>query len=126
MRALLVVAFAFPLIAAKKPEPQWQTGKVLDSRSVKSSVPVGSTTSTTGTATATGGDGVATASGQSTSSTSVEFANIRDNQLVILGSEFGYVVEDARISGGHGVVGVTAHAIANRKHGCRFYCGRRH
>lgn len=123
MRYLLVFAMSIPLLAAKKPEPQWSTGRVLDSRLAKSSVPVGSTTSTTSTATATGSEGVSTASGQSTSSTSVDFANIRDNQLVILGSEFGYIVEDTRISGGHGLVSVTAHAIANRKHGCRFIVG---
>lgn len=123
MRFLLVLAFSFPLLAGKKPEPQWQTGKVLDSRLAKSSVPVGSTTNTTSTATATGSDGVATASGQSTSSTRVDFANIRDNQLVILGDEFAYIVEDTRVSGGHGLVSITTHAIANRKHGCRFIVG---
>jgi hypothetical protein len=123
MRPLLFFVFSLSLLAGKKPEPQWKIGKVLDSRLAKSSVAVGSTTNTTGTASATGSDGLATASGQSTSSTSVDFANIRDNQLVILGSEFAYVVEDTRVSGGHGLVGITAHAIANRKHGCRFIVG---
>jgi hypothetical protein len=123
MRSLAILALALPLLSAKKPEPQWKTGKILDSRLAKSSVPVGSTTNTTSTATATGSDGLATASGQSTSATSIDFANIRDNQLVILGDEFAYVVEDTRVSGGHGLIGITEHAIANRKHGCRFIIG---
>jgi hypothetical protein len=123
MRLLLLLAFSVPLLAGKKPEPEWKTGKVLDSHLAKSSVAVGSTTNTTGTATATGSEGVVTATGQSTSSTRVDFANIRDDQLVILSDEFGYVVEDTRVSGGHGLVAITSHAIANRKHGCRFIVG---
>jgi len=83
MRPLLFFVLSLSLVAAKKPEPQWKIGKVLDSHLAKSSVAVGSTTNTTGTATATGSEGLTTASGQSTSSTSVDFANIRDNQLLV-------------------------------------------
>ncbi len=32
-------------------------------------------------------------------------------------------MEDTRISGGHGLVAITSHAIAKRKHGCRFIVG---
>jgi hypothetical protein len=75
---------------------------------------------TNGTATATGSGGLATATGQSTSTIRLDFANIRDNQLVILGSEFAFVVEDTRVSGGQYRL---AHAIANCHHGCRFIVG---
>jgi hypothetical protein len=123
MRLVLVLAVSLPLLAAKKPEPQWKTGKVLDSHLAKSSVPVGSTTSTSGIATVTGSENSATVSGQSTGSTRVDFASIRDDQLLVLSDEFAYVVEDTRVSGGHGLVAITSHAIANRKHGCRFIVG---
>lgn len=96
-----------PVIAAdKKSQHEWKTGKVLDSRLVKSSVPVGATTDSNSTAVTTGQStsttigsttdttGTAVTSGQTTSSTQIVFANIRDNQLVILGNEFAYVVED--------------------------------
>ncbi len=118
----------------------WKIGRVIDSRIAKSSTPVGTVTNTTSTATGTAtGTATATTMGnttvatgtaygygtsQSTSNTDIMFANIRDNQLVILGDEFGYVVEDTRVSGGGGgLVGITVHAIANRKHGCRFIVG---
>ncbi len=123
MRFVLVLVLSFPVLANKKPQPQWQTGKVLDAHLAKSSVPVGSTTSTSGTATVNGSENSAVVSGQSTNSTHVDFANIRDDQLVVLSSEFAYVVEDTRVSGGHGLVAITSHAIANRKHGCRFIVG---
>jgi hypothetical protein len=123
MRLVLVLALSFPLLGAKKPEPDWKTAKVLDSHLARSSVPVGSTTNTSGTATVTGSESSATVSGQSTSSTRVDFANIRDDQLLVLSDEFAYVVEDTRVSGGHGLVAITSHAIANRKHGCRFIVG---
>jgi hypothetical protein len=51
------------------------------------------------------------------------FANIRDNELVILSSEFGYVVEDTRITGGSSTAEAVGHAIANRRHGCHFIVG---
>ncbi len=70
-----------------------------------------------------GSENSATVSGQSTSSTRVDFADIRDDQLLILSDEFAYVVEDTRVSGGHGLVAITEPAIANRKHGCRFIVG---
>lgn len=105
-----LLALAVTILAGDK-EHDWKTGKVLDSQLAKSWVPVGETTVSSTTETT----GVST--------TRIDFANIRDNQLVIIGDEFAYVVEDTRVSGGHGLVGITAHAIANRKHGCRFIVG---
>ena len=90
---LFVIGLFVPAVFAKKETRDWKTGKVLDSRLAKSSIAVGSTTNTNSTATVTGSDGMATGTGQSTSSTQVDFANIRDNQLVILGAEFAYIVE---------------------------------
>jgi len=122
------------LAADKKPQHDWKTGKVLDSRLAKLSVPVGATTNSSSTAVTSGQststtvgsttDTTSTAitSGETTSSTQIAFANIRDNQLVILGNEFAYVVEDTRVSGGT-VLGAAVQAIKNRKHGCRFIVG---
>jgi hypothetical protein len=127
MRCLCAILFgvvlAVPGTCAKKEVRDWKTGKVLDSHLAKSSVASGATTNTNGTATATGSDNTATVSGESTSSTRIDYTDIRDNQLVILGDEFAYVVEDTRISGGHGLLAITSHAISNRKHGCRFIVG---
>ena len=122
------------LKADKKSEHDWKTGKVLDSRLAKSSVAVGATTNSSTTAVTTGQStsstigsttdttGTALTSGETTSSTTIAFANIRDNQLVILGIEFAYIVEDTRVSGGT-VLGAAVQAIKNRKHGCRFIVG---
>jgi hypothetical protein len=97
MRCLCAILFGVVLAApgtcAKKEVMDWKTGKVLDSHLAKSSVASGATTSTNSTATATGSDNTATVSGESTSSTRIDYTDIRDNQLVILGDEFADVVE---------------------------------
>jgi hypothetical protein len=59
MRLFLLLALSFPSLVNKNPEPQWKTGKVLYSRLAKSSVAVGSTTSTNSMAAATGSEGLA-------------------------------------------------------------------
>jgi len=63
-----------------------------------------------------------TATGTS-SSTSLDFLNLRDNQVAILSDQFAYIVEDTRASGRKGLVSVKAHAIANRRHGYRYIVG---
>jgi hypothetical protein len=119
---LLIVCIPYFSHAAQKSkkEPEWKTGKVLDSRVAKSSVATGATTTTTGTANA---DTTGQTTINSTSSTHFDFTTIRDNQLVIVGDEFAYVIEDTRVTGGGGLVGLAERSIANRKHGCRFIVG---
>src|SRR5215469_8760026 len=96
--APMLFALSLLLMAAKKPEPEWKTGKVIDSAMAKTIVLDGTDT--------------------------VHSLTIMDNQLGLLGTEFAYVIEDTRIGGvGHGVVGITQRAISNRHHGCRFIVG---
>lgn len=48
---------------------------------------------------------------------------IRDTDLMILGDEFAYVIEDSRVSGRTSLIGLTERAVSNRHHGCRFIVG---
>ena len=78
---LLLLLLAATAVIASVPvlgaEHDWQVGRVIDLATRES--------------TATG-----TSYGSSSSSTQIMFANIRDNELVILSSDFGYVIEDTR------------------------------
>lgn len=98
--AATAVITSWPLFGE---EHDWKIGRVLDSRIAKSSTPVGAVTSPGRTA--------------------ITFANIRDNELAIVSSEFGYVIEDTRITGGGSPGEAIGHAIANRHHGCHFIIG---
>jgi hypothetical protein len=123
MTMLLVMACipnVFSSPQKSKKEPEWKTGKVLDSRVAKSSVATGATTNTSGTANT---DSTGQTTINATGNTHFDFTTIRENQLVILGDEFAYVIEDTRVTGGHGAIGIAERAIANRKHGCRFIVG---
>ena len=120
---------------AKDKDRDWKLGRVLDSTSSKSTFTTGatSTTNTNGTATAntngtattTGGttslNATTTASGQSqqTTSTVVHHMTIRDTELLIVGSDYAYVIEDPYAVSGP----LLKRAITNRKHGCRFIIG---
>ena len=101
MRKLQFVVLAFcltasPAVYAKK-LTEWKTGKVLDSQAAKTRAGVGATAEATPT--------------------------IRDTQLMILGDDFAYVIEDSRASGATSLLGLTARTISNRHHGCRFIVG---
>jgi hypothetical protein len=80
-----------------KNERDWKTGKVLDSQAVKTRV------------------GIA--------DTGAAIPTIRDTDLMVLGDEFAYVIEDTRVSGKTSLIGLTERAISNRHHGCRFIVG---
>ena len=121
--ALALLAITTITFAKDKKEHDWKTAKVLDSRLAKTSAPTGSTVSASGTSTTVTTGNVTTTSSQGGASAATDYANIRDDQLLLLSDEFAYVVEDTRVSGGHGLVAVTAHAVANRKHGCHFIVG---
>jgi hypothetical protein len=101
MRRLLmitpvIVFVACSALSAKKVQ-NWNTGKVLDAQAVKSRAGMADIPEAIPT--------------------------IRDSDLMILGNEFAYVIEDTRVSGRTSLVGLTECAIANRHHGCRFIVG---
>jgi hypothetical protein len=123
------------LAAAAEKERDWKLGRVQDSTSSKTTLQVGatSTTNTTGTATATT-NGTATTTGagtslnatttsnsqsQGTTSTVIHHITIRDTELLILGADYAYVIEDPYTVSGP----LLRRAITNRKHGCRFIIG---
>jgi hypothetical protein len=93
---VLVLALATSALCAKK-DRDWKTGKVLDSQLAKTRAGIAATAETTPT--------------------------IRDTQLMIVGKEFAYVIEDSRVSGSTSLIGLTARTISNRHHGCRFIVG---
>jgi hypothetical protein len=84
-----------------KPLPNWKTAKVLDSATAKTLAD----SQTTGT-------GVA--------ASSMNFPTVNEKQLMLLGNEFSYLIEDTRMSGPTSAIGVAARAISNKHHGCHF------
>jgi hypothetical protein len=82
---------------ADKKVKNWETGKVLDSEAVKTRVGI--------------------------EPTAEAIPTIRDTQLMILGNDFAYVIEDSRVTGKTSLIGITERAISNRHHGCRFIVG---
>jgi hypothetical protein len=95
--ALLILATCAHSAFCAKKVKDWKTGKVLDSQAIK------------------------TRSGIAPTAESIP--TIRDTDLMILGDEFAYVIEDSRVSGKTSLVGLTERAISNRHHGCRFIVG---
>jgi hypothetical protein len=94
----------------------WQTGRVLDAATIKSSIETGSVTTSNST---TRGNSTDTYS-----QTVIQSMAIRDTQLMILSDEYAYVVNDTRAQGGSGgIPGAIVQAVANRHHGCRFIVG---
>ncbi len=80
------------MLADKKPDHDWKTGKVLDSAAAKTYVDVDAKMA------------------------------MRDTDLMIRGDEYSYVVEDTVMKNGsinpaHKII---TRSLTNRKHGCRF------
>jgi hypothetical protein len=84
---LVLVTAATSAFGAPKVK-NWKTGKVLDSQAVKTRA------------------GIA--------ATAEAIPTIRDTQLMILGDEFAFVIEDSRVSGSTSLIGLTARTISNR------------
>ncbi len=91
---LMLCLNEIPALCGKKPPPVWKTAKVLDSQAVKERA---------GTV-----DAAAITSA------------IRDADLILVSDDFIYVIEDRRVGGNTSLFGVTARAVSNRHHGCRF------
>lgn len=143
---LLSCMLAWVAFGAKK-ERDWKLGSVLDSKMSTQAIVTGSTTHTSGSATASGSgtanttgtattlgntttidsatamNGTATARGQSSSWTAIQRIAVQSNELLIIADKYLYVIQDVRT---HIPGAPLRNALANRKHGCRFYCGRRH
>jgi hypothetical protein len=81
-------------------DQDWLTAKVLDSVMAKTYVP----------------------SGHREGLTKIPTMAIRDSQLMLVGWEFAYVVEDTR-AGASSLGGLARQALMNRHHGCRFIVG---
>jgi hypothetical protein len=126
------LAFVVAVSAGAADHRDWNTGKVLDSQTAKTFVQTGASTqshataNSNGSATANtfGGTTSATYSGTTTtngvSETQVHTMIVQDNQLLIVGNEFLFLVNDSVEKGvGIGLHGSLSRAIANRKHGCR-------
>jgi hypothetical protein len=95
--SVLFCACCIAAPAPKKPPPTWLVGKVMDSQAAKTRAGIAATTEAIPT--------------------------INDTQLMILGDEFAYVIEDTRVSGSTSLLGLAGRAVSNRHHGCRFIVG---
>ena len=103
---IVLVSIYCSVVWAKKdkPPPNWKTAKVLDSATAKTLAE----SQTTGT-------GVA--------ASSMSFPTVNDKQLMLLGDEFSYLIEDTRMGGPTSAIGLAARAISNKHHGCHFIVG---
>jgi len=97
--------------------PDWKIGKVLDSTAAKTYFETGSTSEASGTI--IGGDL------EVSSKTKVQTRTILATQLLIVGAEFAYTINDTRVrnSGGGILPDLIGNSVANRHHGCRFIVG---
>jgi len=94
----ILLTIAMLATAGKKQPAPLMTGKVLDSEKVKTLVLEGTDT--------------------------LHSLNVQNNQLLLLGVDFAYVIEDTRIDGvGHGLIGAAQRTLENRHKGCHFIIG---
>ncbi len=115
----------------KDKDRDWKVGRVQDSTSSKSTLTTGatSTTNTSGTGSATtsgtavGGSLNATTNAssrsQQTTDTTIQHMTIRETELLVIGADYAYVIEDPFAT--HGPL--ITRAVMNHKHGCRFIIG---
>jgi hypothetical protein len=117
---------------AKDDKTVWNMGRVLDAQLSRTYVTTGASTQSSATS---NGSAVAVSNGSSTTpsgtattnhtaTTTIHHAVIQDTQLLIIGLEYEYVVDDPVVkSVGNPIHGSLGRAIANRGHGCRFVIG---
>jgi hypothetical protein len=138
MKRILGLLLTLPLCLLAGNKHNWKTGKVLDSQAAKTYLQSGASTtsSSSGTAysngaiTSSGPGTTATYSGVTTATSSgaaemqIHNMAIQSTQLLIVGDEYAYVVEDnLEKAVGPALRGSLTRAIANRKHGCRYIVG---
>jgi len=129
--ALLTAIAASSALAAKK-DLAWKTGKVLDSQAAKTYFQSGATTNGSSDTTASGSavtygnitTSSAAAHTNSSAETQIHHMAIQSTQLLIVGNEYAYLVnDDVEKAVGSPLRGSLSRAIANRKHGCRYIVG---
>ncbi|HXE13970.1 MAG TPA: hypothetical protein VN633_17710 [Bryobacteraceae bacterium] len=132
VRFALLTAIAASSVWAAKKDLAWKTGKVLDSQAAKAYFQSGATTNGSSDTTAFGSattygnttTASATAHTNSNAETQIHHMAIESTQLVIVGDEYTYLVnDDVEKAVGPPLRGSLGRAIANRKHGCRYIVG---
>jgi hypothetical protein len=117
----LLIVIATAVFGAKQRD--WKTGKVVDSANSKAEYATSATTQTTTNGTVSPDIGAgSTVKATSTSSTRIYHTTVDSNTIFIVGDEYLYTTEDSAAHGGAPAIQI-AHAIGNRKHGCRFIVG---
>jgi hypothetical protein len=134
-RAGLFLAISYLLAGADR--HYWKAGKVLDSQSAKAYFQTGATTFSSASATVNGSStsivtgnmvsssGSATGNARGFQQTHFHNMEIESTQLLILGDQYAYVIEDS-IEKSIGLATLhdsLGHAIQNGKHGCRYIVG---
>jgi hypothetical protein len=135
MKRIVIAFLGLALSAhcwAKDEKTVWKMGRVLDAQLSRTYVTTGASTQsssiTNGAAVAVSNGSTTTASATATTNgtatTTIHHAVIQDTQLLIVGLEYEYVVDDPVVkSVGNPIHGSLGRAIANRGHGCRFVIG---
>jgi len=107
--SLLLVLLSLAAYVEGADKHDWKTGKVLDSHAAKTYVVSGASSNDWA------GNGT---------EVQVRQMAIQSTQLIILGAEYSYVIDDTvEKAVGLQVQGSLTRAIANRKHGCRYIVG---
>ena len=122
---MLALIIASVVCAFSAKDRNWNVGKVLDSQSARTYVQTGASTTASTRATVSPSYGAgSTVNAHTDSETEIHEMAIQDTQLLIVGKEYAYVVNDSvSKSVGLPTHGVITREIMNRKHGCRFVIG---
>ncbi len=138
--AAITLGLLFVAVSSAK-DHEWSTGKVLNSKATREIRDTSSTSvsSTSGDAATTGHATLAhdylgiptvdatsetSAQSQTLGSTHTHQTVFQDNQVVIEGQDYVYVLDDLTLKPvGLPTRGLVTRAIANHKHGCRFVVG---
>ena len=124
MRSAVVLVLVLNGLASAK-DRTWLTGKLTDSRSVKTTVNRGSVTHADSNARTTGaidnsGSVDLSTSASSTAQTIPLSDTVTDTQYLIIGEQYILTVEDiVKKREGGGLLGAARNAVVNSRHGCR-------
>jgi hypothetical protein len=120
---VLVALFTFGFALGAKKDRDWRVGRVADAAATKSVYVSGTTTTAQASGTVSPDNGAGSnIDATATAQTRVHYTHVTDNDIIIVGQDYMYNVEDSAASGGKPAIAL-GHAIANRHHGCRFVVG---
>lgn len=120
---VLAALFTVGFVLGATKERDWRIGRVADAASTKSVYVSGTTTTAQASGTVSPDHGAgSTIDATATAQTRVHYTHVTDNDIIIVGQDYVYNVEDSAATGGKAAIGI-GHAIANRRHGCRFVVG---